>query len=602
MSFRERSNWKDPDNPRRVRIFIPLAVGLVIAAVAIVALNSKMALTAFGGSPGCPNFSASPSARHPLGEIPGRRLPKGAEAVRANATPAASPTPRAADSPATAPSPGTSPPDSGTSPSAGTSAGTGMPDPGMSAGTSADPSTSASPSSCPTPTGGTAADPNRNCTLIVPADPLSAQGLATPYRLTATDAAKGPCNEANTAQSAFVQATIINPATGRLSVYDPLVVDQGARPAVGPVTPTLPAKAVVGIWFGYNADNLTLRDANGSLRQGKCVNGLNGSVFGQYAYCNAPAFFTAANAAIKAQKLKVPALGTATDGMPCMSTRDFALVDQDQSDNVTTQYLTTGGGRTAQNTAANKARLAGARTLANPSDNALLDAFVDPALGCRPWTAPDLADNGAMVTSLALDELQANAHQGAPSALVPENNPMTLANDLFSTAKTNLYRAGVDQPALPAGQTPAAYCRDMDTIQASRLQKDMELLTAQSSPMPAEADSLFTFLGMRLQQSFGNLKCENFGLTNPVAKLTTKGDVVVGVTFAGADAPGGPGGPGGPGAPGTPCPSMTPTPTAQAGAAATRSASPSPPATGCATASPAPGGKGGHLRHGRPPT
>jgi hypothetical protein len=74
------------------------------------------------------------------------------------------------------------------------------------------------------------------------------------------------------------------------------------------------------------------------------VNGLNGSVFGQFAYCNAPAFFRAANVAIKGGMLTVPALGTAKDGMPCMSTRDFALIDQDQSDNVTATYLTTGTG------------------------------------------------------------------------------------------------------------------------------------------------------------------------------------------------------------------------------------------------------------------
>jgi hypothetical protein len=646
MSLMERSNWKDPSNPRRMRIIIPLAIALVVVVGVVVAFNSKIGLTAFGGSPGCPSASASPSASptagHKRGRLPGRRLPKGAEAVKANATPAAAPT-----APPGIPQAGSKPPATGTPPSANALAATPLPNPSAppstgaaepstgtsagptigtsaepstnpnpstnpSAGTSADPSTnpsmgsaepstSTSPTSCPSPSGGTAADPNPNCTLVVPANPLSAQGLATPYRMTATDSAQGACKESDTAQSAFVQATIIDPATGKLSVYDPLVVDQGARPAVQPVTPRLPARAVVGIWFGYNADNLTLRDTNGSLRQGKCVNGLNGSVFGQYAYCNAPAFFTAANAAITAKKLTVPALGTASDGMPCMSTRDFALIDQDQSDNVTTQYLTTADGRTAQSTAANKARMANAQKLANPSDNALLDAFVDPALGCKPWTAPDLADNGAMVTSLAMDELQANAHQGAPSALIPLNNPMTLANEMFSTAKTNLYRAGVDQPALPAGQTPTDYCRNMDTMQAARLQKDMQVLAAQGSPAPTEADSLYTFMGMRLQQSFDNLKCDNFGLTNPVSKLDMKGDVVVGVTFADA-APGDPGTPApgtpAPGDPGTPCPSMTPlpTPTAKAGAGA----APSPTATGCATPSPTP--KGGRPRHGgRPP-
>ncbi|WP_433171725.1 hypothetical protein [Actinoallomurus sp. CA-150999] len=589
MSFMERSNWKDPNHPRRLRLFIPLAVALVLAAGAAVALTTKMGLTAFGASPGCPTASgtaapsAVPSGRPPRTGPGRRRLPhKGAEEVKVGSTPAASPTGGTAGDPGTMPSaapsadpgtgapsanaraatplaanastsPGTAMPDAqpsagtaapgaGTMPSASGSPGTAMPNPTASgAPGSAAPAhrrkPSPTPSSCPTPTGGTgggggqAADPNANCTLTVPANPLSARGLATPYQLTATNAAMGPCNEANVNQSAFVQATIIDPATGKLSVYSPLVIDQGTQPAAAPVTPTLPAGAVVGIWFGYNGADLTLRGAG--LQQGRCVNGLNGSVFGQFAYCNAPAFFRAANAAIKGGMLTVPALGTAKDGMPCMSTRDFALIDQDQSDNVQTSYLTTGNGRIAQNTAANKGRLAGAQTLSNPSDNALLDVFVDPALGCTPWTAPDLANPGTVVTSLAMDELQAAAHQVAPSALVPMNDPMTMVNKQMSAAKTNLYRAGTDQPPVPAGQTPAAYCRQMDTVQAARLQKDMQMLAAQASPMPAAANSLFTFLGMRLQQSFGNLNCQNFGLTNPVAKLTMNGNVVTAVTFAG---------------------------------------------------------------------
>src|SRR6184192_2741020 len=81
---------------------------------------------------------------------------------------------------------------------------------------------------------------NGDCTLIVPAQPLTAQGLATPYQLVATDAANGSCNEANAAQSAFVQAAIIDPATGKIAIYNPLVVDQGTQPAIPTVVPTLP--------------------------------------------------------------------------------------------------------------------------------------------------------------------------------------------------------------------------------------------------------------------------------------------------------------------------------------------------------------------------
>jgi hypothetical protein len=349
----------------------------------------------------------------------------------------------------------------------------------------------------------------------------------------------GPCHEANANQSAFVQAAVYNPANGAISVYEPLVVDMGTQPAAPTVVPTLPANAVVGIWFGFNATNLTLQDANGSLNAGKCVNGLgNGDVFGQFAYCNAPAFFTAVNAGIQAGMVTVPNPGTATDGQPCLTVRDFALIDQDQSDNVPSAYLANANGQTAQKSAAGMAAIPNATTIANPSDNGLLANFVDPALGCQPWTAPDLADNNAPIAALPLDELQAAAFQKNPVALVPTNDPMVLANAQTSDQKTNLYRVGADQPQLPAGETPAQYCGDMDSIQGTRLQQDVNLLIGKTSPSAAAASNLFTFLGMRLQQSFGNLNCQNFGLTNPVKTLGMDGNgVVVSVVFANTVAP-----------------------------------------------------------------
>src|SRR5437867_8738385 len=127
--------------------------------------------------------------------------------------------------------------------------------------------------------GSRAAAVNGDCTLIVPPSPLSAQGLATPYQLVATNTANGPCNEANTAQAAFVQGAVLDPVTGKISVYVPLVVDQGTQPAVAPVMPQLPANAVVALWFGSNGNTLTLQDSNGSLAQGRCVNGIRGSIF-----------------------------------------------------------------------------------------------------------------------------------------------------------------------------------------------------------------------------------------------------------------------------------------------------------------------------------
>ena len=375
---------------------------------------------------------------------------------------------------------------------------------------------------------------------MVPANPLTAQGLATPYQLTGANgmtAAASGCTLANSANlGAFVQATILDPATGALSVYQPLVITQGTTPAAVPVVPTLPAGAVVTVDFGFNGANLTLVGATPTtLAQGSCINGSPGSIFGQVAACGGPAFFAAVNKSIAAGTTVVPANGTsAKTGQPCLTTRSFELIDQDQSDNVTTKYLVTATGTSAQDNAANVAALPGAMAVGNGSDNALLNGFVDPTIGCTPFTAPDLSNAGTPGTSQALDEIFAAANQQAPIALVPENDPMTLVNGAFSATKTNLYRAIFDQPAISAAQTvdtPAGYCTDMANVQSAFLAANQAVLATGPSPVAAVGNNLFTFMANRLSMSFTNLNCGNFGLTNPVTVTLDGNGVATAATF-----------------------------------------------------------------------
>jgi hypothetical protein len=391
-----------------------------------------------------------------------------------------------------------------------------------------------------------AQEDNPDCSLIIPNNPLTAQGLATPYQLAATNPKQGACHEANINQSAFVQAAIIDPATGQISIYAPLVVDQGTKPAVQPVVPKLPRNAVVGIWFGYNSNNLTLvkshraRHRHFNIRgggSGNCVNGVNGSVFGQFAYCNAPTFFQAANAAIKAGKLTVPPLGMANDGKACPTSRDFFVVDMDQSDNVQTQYLVTANGQTAQFSAANKAKLNNPNVISNPSDNALLTRFLDPALGCKSWQAPDLTDNNNLVSALPLDELQAAAHQAAPVALIPAGNPMVLNDGKLDIRKTNAYRVGVDQPTIRnlREADTATYCTNLLNVGMPRLQANMQAFQNQPSPDPGAANNLFTFLASRLAATLSadGINCVGLlKIQNPITLTTGADGVVTAATFA----------------------------------------------------------------------
>jgi len=412
---------------------------------------------------------------------------------------------------------------------------------------------SATPTICPTSTATTtatatptataaaaAAAANVSCDIIVPANPLTAQGLATPFQLTGTDgatpAASG-CNMVNNGNlGAFVQATILNPATGALSVYEPLVITQGTTPAAVPVVPTLPANAIVTIDFGFNGTNLTQVGATpNALAQGRCVNGLGGSIFGQVSFCNGTQFFRAVAQAKAAGRLVIPPLGTAAKtGQPCLTTRNFDVVDQDPSDNVTTTYLLTANGETAQDNATNVAALMGATPVVNGSDNKLLDSFLDPTIGCTPFEAPDLTMGGTLGTSQALDEISAQ-NQAAPVALVPENDEMVLVNDAFSVAKTNLYRENLGQAPVSAANnttsSPANFCQNMVNIQTPFLANNQALLATDTSPVPAVGNNLLTFMANRLNMSFTNLNCQNFGLQNPVTVTLDGNGVATAATF-----------------------------------------------------------------------
>ena len=366
-----------------------------------------------------------------------------------------------------------------------------------------------------------------NCSIAVPANPLTAQGLATPWQL------GDGCSMADAGtEGAFVEATILAP-NGSLQVYSPLVVTAGTQPAVAPTAPTIAAGSAVIIDVGFNGTNLVLTGPG--TREGNCVDALGQSVIGQVSACNAVNFYRTANADIANGTLTVPALGTATDGQACETSRDFALIDQDQSDNVVTQYLINANGQTAQNSPANAAQLAGATVLANGSDDALISEFMDPANGCTPFTAPDSTYPKADAPSQALNELQARVDQTGTIAVVPPNDEMTLVGGQMSIAKTNVYRSLVDQPLLANGTSAAAvaasYCQNMVNIAPARNNLDMTADAAFTTPVATVGNNLATFLGNRLSMSFTNLGCAGFGLTDPATVTLDGNGVAIAVTY-----------------------------------------------------------------------
>jgi hypothetical protein len=393
------------------------------------------------------------------------------------------------------------------------------------------------------------------CSIIVPADPLSAQGLATPYQLTGPNGmtpAQSGCEMSNGAKlGAFVQATILDPATGTLSVYEPLVITQGARPDTPGMKlnpPVIPADAVVTIDFGFNGTDLVQVGATpATLADAHCVSGQAGSAFGQTSFCNGVNFFNAVRQAEQKGLLKVPPLGTSNaivpsggdlgTGRSCPVISNFEVAGLDPGESVTTTYLLNPlTGQTAQDNATNQGYIAGATLLHGNSANAILDQYIDPILGCTPFEAPDLSHANVPAFSEALDEIAAGAHQPKTAALVPENDKVVMdGGGKSDPAKTDLYRGELGQAPVSAAtnksSSSAMYCQNLVDIQTPFLAANQKLLATGQSPVTATGDNLLTFLATDLSASFTRLGCQQFHLTNPVTLKRNGAEVAIAATF-----------------------------------------------------------------------
>jgi len=356
------------------------------------------------------------------------------------------------------------------------------------------------------------------CVLLVPDNPLTPQGLMTPWVLMGAN-----CNQATLANSRFVHAVIVNTQTGQIVVYDPLVVSKGMT-VVSPPAPVNfnVTTSVVGIWLGSNSNFLTLGNANG-IANGRCVTGPNGSPFGQFAWCNADVFWQAMTTLINQAIIILPTLGNAVDGQVCPTLRDFFIVDMDPDDGVQATYLLTANNQVVQNTALNLANFNIQGTLANDGDNRLMTVFVNPAIGCQTLTVPNAADPGKFVPALPLNVMQAMFYQNQPVALTPNTDPMTTTNGQVDLAKLNLYRLGVNQPQATivgaADNDPVAFCRNYAMIAVPRYKTLVTALKAVKPPAPGTAN-LFAFMIARSSTTYANLNCATLtGTPDPFVGL-----------------------------------------------------------------------------------
>ncbi|MGD0698727.1 MAG: hypothetical protein ABSA02_02470 [Trebonia sp.] len=395
---------------------------------------------------------------------------------------------------------------------------------------------------------------NPTCDIIVPANPLSAQGLATPYQLTGPHGmtpAQSGCEMSNGAKlGAFVQATILDPATGALSVFEPLVITQGTRPDTPGMKlkpPVIPADAVVTIDFGFNGTDLVQVGATPTtLADAHCVSGQAESAFGQTSFCNGVNFFDAVRQAERKGLLKVPSPGTSNaiaasggdlgTGRSCPVIRNFEVAGLDPGESVTTTYLLNPlTGQTAPDNPTYQGYVAGATLLHDNSADAVLNQYVDPILGCTPFEAPDLSNADAPAFSEALDQIAAGVYQPKTAALVPENDKVAMDGGEYDPAKTDLYREELGQAPVGAASSksssPAMYCQHLVDIQTPFLAANQKLLATGQSPVTATAGNLLTFLASDLSASFSSLGCQQFHLANPVTLKRNSAGAVTAATF-----------------------------------------------------------------------
>ena len=377
----------------------------------------------------------------------------------------------------------------------------------------------------------------QDCILQVPKNPLK-NGLFDNWILTTNDDSDVVCSQANRQANVFVEATILDTRNGQLFVYFPLVVGYDTTPAAPTFSTDIYDYHVVTLHFGTNGNSLTLiptidySSNYNSLIDGNCVNGIpNGSIFGQFAYCNAVNFFKKVNEAIYNKYLIVPPLQNSLLGDICPTTRSFSVVDQNQSDNVLSQYLLLPDNSVAQDYEVNKSNFPNAKILGNES---LLDIFINVAIGCVPFKAPDLIDNNILRSSLALNEIQANLNVNSQDiyiyALTPSIGPMTLDNGVESLIKVNLYRAGVNQPPLDKlnQNDNILYCNQLISFTPTFLSFHSNELANFKSPEPEIATNLLNFLANRFVNSLEILNCQALtGKSSPISVNLNENGLVV---------------------------------------------------------------------------
>ena len=385
------------------------------------------------------------------------------------------------------------------------------------------------------------------CGITIPADPLTAVGLSSPFIIADTIETFSAsqykslnthnyCNTLNYKSTVLIDALILDVDTGNILIYQPLVANDMNQVAFPTRFPILPTNFIIAYWFTSNGMPIVFLNTNStnSINDGQCVFGDGVSIFGIFGYCNAINFFTSANSLIAANILKIPQVGNTIYKVPCLTTRHFGFVSEDQGTGVYSSYIVTKDNKVAQNTQYNRHILNVSNIIENTiSNNRLLNKIIYPVIGCNAFTVVDLTEitpgsyggfPSVQSSSLALNELFAMKD----FALIPSGSPMVLQLDTMTNTQSYIdlqkfinYRGGLNQHfvnGLNYPQDTINYCKNMYSIAGPYLGIHGNELFIAQSPNKSFANNLLNFMAHRFVNSWSRLNCET--LTNKICPIT----------------------------------------------------------------------------------
>ena len=304
---------------------------------------------------------------------------------------------------------------------------------------------------------------------------------------------------------AFVEADIINPRTGSIKVYNPLVITEGTQPPPAGAA-RVPRGDVVAIMFGFNGGNLLL---TGTEKRCSRTTASTASrvLLSQVAYCNSPAFYRAANRDIARGVLKIPPLATGDDGQPCPLPATSPWWTRPRRQHGRRLPADRENGRPPRTGQGDAAALSEGPRRSTTAATTRWSQVMDPALGCARYRLHDkTAPARCRLRQVTPTNCCATAARTTPVALVPLNDPMTQVNGHNNRARPTRSRYELDQALIgQGGELAEDYCEDMMQIGIQRVQQDSGKSPTSRPSCRTRATTCSRFMAAPASASFENL-------------------------------------------------------------------------------------------------